>query len=398
MLAFLPEKLTSDLDIWNMQQLPGNCIDGHLRQIYVDSAWRVDYLPGKRQRSGTPVLMIELLSHPYPRVAQRLRRYASMLSDCLRGSRSVGKQAPSIVPVLVYNGAPAWTPHSSTEGCNTFEYAFIDVGRLRPDEVQSHQPVAALASPKTAADRNRRYWKSPTATLIRTGARDYPPVETPKNHHGDEQPTTQLDPQSVVARIISELQASPEAQRLLLRALLTNEFLGMPARLDHIEKDVAELKTDVRQLKNDVGYLKGSDLEMKVHRRIVPLVSQDMRLRRVRVIKSALQQATVEFDESLAQAADDGRIRAEQEHRILATDLILRGERQGDRRPIWIAVEVANRIDVQDIDRSRESADTLADVFGEDAMGMVAGYRIDAADRNRAAAVGVRCLDVPERL
>ena len=29
---------------------------------------------------------------------------------------------------------------------------------------------------------------------------------------------------------------------------------------------------------------------------------------------------------------------------------------------------------------------------------MVAGYRIDAADRNRAAAVGVRCLDVPERL
>ena len=240
------------------------------------------------------------------------------------------------------------------------------------------------------------------------------------------QPTTQLDPQSLVARIISEVQANPEAQRLLLRALLTNEFLGMPARLDHIEKDVADLKidvaqlktdvaelktdvaelktdvrqlkTDVRQLKNDVGYLKGSDLEMKVHRRIVPLVSQDMRLRRVRVIKSALQQATVEFDEPLAQAADDGRIGAEQEHRILATDLILRGERQGDRRPLWIAVEVANRIDVEDIGRSRESADTLAEVFGEDAMGMVAGYRIDAADRNRAAAVGVRCLDVPERL
>ena len=214
----------------------------------------------------------------------------------------------------------------------------------------------------------------------------------------NEQPTTQRDPQSLVARIISELQASPEAQRLLLRALLTNEFLGMPARLDHIEKDVAELKNDVRQLKNDVGYLKGSDLEMKVHRRIVPLVSQDMRLRRVRVIKSALQQATVEFDEPLAQAADDGRIRAEQEHRILATDLILRGERQEDRRPIWIAVEVANRIDVQDIGRSRESADTLAEVFGEDAVGIVAGYRIDAADRQRAATVGVRCLDVPERL
>ena len=92
LLGFLPEKLTRDLDVWNVQELPGNCIDRHLREIRVDAAWRVDYLPGKRQRSGTPVLMIELLSHP---------------------------------------------------------------------------------------------WKSPTATLIRTGARDYPPVETPKNHHGE---------------------------------------------------------------------------------------------------------------------------------------------------------------------------------------------------------------------
>ena len=60
-------------------------------------------------------------------------------------------------------------------------------------------------------------------------------------------------------------------------------------------------------------------------------------------------------------------------------------------------MEVANRIDVEDIGGSRESADTLAEVFGEDAVGMVAGYRIDAADRQRAATAGVRCLEVPER-
>ena len=38
-----------------------------------------------------------------------------------------------------------------------------------------------------------------------------------------------LDAESLVARMIAELQANPEAQRLMLRALLTNEFLGMPA-------------------------------------------------------------------------------------------------------------------------------------------------------------------------
>ena len=52
-----------------------------------------------------------------------------------------------------------------------------------------------------------------------------------------------LDPASLVARIIAELQANPEAQRLLLRTLLTNEFLGMPARLDHVEKDIVETST-----------------------------------------------------------------------------------------------------------------------------------------------------------
>ena len=220
-----------------------------------------------------------------------------------------------------------------------------------------------------------------------------------------------LDPESLVARIIAELQANPEAQRLLLRALLTNEFLGMPARLDRIEKDiaelkadvaelkadVAELKTDVAKLKTDVGTLKGSDLEMKVHRRIQPLLSQHLELRRVRIIQSAVHQAPEDFTELVATAADEGRISVSQEHRIIATDVILRGQRRRDRAPVWVAVEVANRIDADDIVRSRTSADTLAAVLGEEAVPLVAGKRIDAADRKRAAAAGVRYLEVPEK-
>ena len=219
-----------------------------------------------------------------------------------------------------------------------------------------------------------------------------------------EQPSEQLHPESLVARIIAELQANPEAQRLLLRALLTNEFLGMPARLDRIETDIAELKadvaqlkTDVGQLKTDVGSLKGSDLEMRMHRRIRPLVSQRLQLRRARIVQSALHQAKPEFEELIAQAADAGRISFEQEYRIVATDIILHAQRSRERTPIWVVVEVANRIDAEDIRRSRESADTLAAVFGEEAVALVAGHRIDAADRDRAATAEVRCLEFPER-
>ena len=219
-----------------------------------------------------------------------------------------------------------------------------------------------------------------------------------------EQPSEQLHPESLVARIIAELQANPQAQRLLLRALLTNEFLGMPAGLDRIETDIAEfkgdvaqLKTDVAELKTDVGSLKGSDLEMRMHRRIRPLVSQRLQLRRARIVQSALHQAKPEFEEPIAHAADAGRISSEQEYRIVATDIILHAQRSRERTPIWVVVEVANRIDAEDIRRSRESADTLAAVFGEEAVALVAGHRIDAADRDRAATAEVRCLEFPER-
>ena len=57
-----------------------------------------------------------------------------------------------------------------------------------------------------------------------------------------------LDPESLVARMMEELRANPDAQRLLLRAMLTNEFLDMPARLQNIESDIVELKATTARL------------------------------------------------------------------------------------------------------------------------------------------------------
>ena len=225
-----------------------------------------------------------------------------------------------------------------------------------------------------------------------------------------------LDPTSLVARIIAELQANPEAQQMLLRAMLTNEFLGVPARLDRIEKDVAELKTDVAVLKTDVAvlkadmaevktnvarltkdvdFLKGSDLEHRLNRKIRALASQRLKLRGIEAIQTPGQWPNRDFFKAVEEALADGRITAEQESRIDATDFILNARRSADRVPVWVAIEASHTVHGSDINRARASADALRAVFRTDVVAVAAGYRIDAANTERAKAAGVAYLGVP---
>ena len=221
--------------------------------------------------------------------------------------------------------------------------------------------------------------------------------------------TIQLDPQSLVARILVELEANPAAQQMLLRAMLTNEFLGMPARLDAIEKDVAEMKIDIAALKADVAelkadsfdiksgiaYLMGSDLEVKLHRRARARLSQDLRLRRPELMQSQLLEPMPELARPVDDAYESGIITAEQDARITETDLVLRARRRDDLSEVWIAVEVSATIDAHDIQRARETADALAAVFGTDTIAVVSGYWIDQRDQARADAAGVVYVRVP---
>lgn len=204
----------------------------------------------------------------------------------------------------------------------------------------------------------------------------------------------QLDPTSLVARIIAELQANPDAQRLLLRAILTDEFLGMPVRLTRIEKDIAELKADIVELKADVAYLKGSDLEHRLQRKIRPLISQALTLRRAVIVHSPVVDTKREFIERVEDALESGLITDEQDARIEATDFILHAQRRVDRVPVWVAVEASSKVHAYDIERARATADVLRSVFDADAIPVVAGYDIDVPDAERAKAQGVRYLQV----
>ncbi len=238
-----------------------------------------------------------------------------------------------------------------------------------------------------------------------------------------------IDPESLVARIIAELQANPDAQTMLLRALLTNEFQGVPIRLERIEADVAQikcdvevlktdvealktdvaglktdvaglktdvagLKTDVNGLKTDVAVLKGDSLELKLHRSARSLLSQRLGLRRTRMLQSTLQETSTQLLDPVEKALKTGVINDAQESRIDATDIIVRALRKEDQAPVWVALEASNHIGQRDIERAHQSAAALGAVFGQPAIAAVAGYRIHPNDQERADRNGVQVLQV----
>lgn len=215
----------------------------------------------------------------------------------------------------------------------------------------------------------------------------------------------------VVPRLIEELDAHPEAREPLLRALLTDEFLHMPPRLVRIEdivaaapgdpeakhSDLKTLRSDVKNLLAEVRWLKSKALETDFGHRAISVINLRFGLRRCRVVwgkTGAMAHHAESFAEQIEDAHENGRITDAQLARIFNTDVIVRCRRPSDSRTVWVAAEVAGRLDYNDIDRAVRSADALRLALGDDALPLVAGERIDPPDLARAQQAGVAFVNM----
>ena len=150
------------------------------------------------------------------------------------------------------------------------------------------------------------------------------------------------------------------------------------------------------QVETDISVLKGDSLEVKLYRRIRPLLCQRLNLRKAQIMQSLVQETKAEFYEAVEEALDSDVITDDQETRIDETDIVFRAQCKDDRSPVWVAVEVSNHISQSDIERVHQSAHALRDVFQQDAVAVAAGYRIHATDQKRANNADVYILLIEE--
>ena len=264
--------------------------------------------------------------------------------------------------------------------------------------------------------------------------------------------TTIEDPESLVDRIIAELEARPEVKPALLRALLTDEFLLLPAKVDRLmelipaveklQKDVSELKAGQARLEGDVSELKAgqarleerqdrleagqarleerqdrleagqarleagqrrmsgqlSNLTGSQYQRHVTEIGERLVRREMGVYNARRLHADLAFGERMAtqianNAAAEGRITDDEADELVSSDIIFAGLDETSQ-PVQVLLEVSLTVQQHDIERAESRARILEKATGIRTLACVVGETIPEEERTRAQGRGVTCFTV----
>ena len=230
-----------------------------------------------------------------------------------------------------------------------------------------------------------------------------------------------LNPESLAERMVAELNANPEARRLLLRALLTDEFLMLPAKVDRLmdlpdrvkrlESDVSDLKAGQTRMEGDIADLKagqaelqagqaelravqarmqgqlgnllGESYERRMIQSIAHTVYRALGMQRAKVLKGR-EADDSELSAKVVDAEMRGLITRNQGDSLFRADAVISGISGADRNPLHAVAEISVTIGQSDIERAKERAAILSAVMGEPAKGLVIGDSISEPDRRRA--------------
>ena len=195
--------------------------------------------------------------------------------------------------------------------------------------------------------------------------------------------TTQegVPPDSLVARMIGELNANPEARTLLLRALLTDDFLLLPAKVDRLMELPAKvdrlmelpakfdrLQEEVRQITTDLAPIRGAharDAAQRAVRRIA------------RIVNCRLQEQLNDDDlHDFTANNDTTGITPEDLKSFENADIVLRANHRDTGEIHYIAVEASFTGGEDDTRRALRNARYLTRFTGQPAHAVVAALRL----------------------
>lgn len=211
--------------------------------------------------------------------------------------------------------------------------------------------------------------------------------------------------------IVRILRENPEWMEEMRRLILTDEIMNFPKEFDEfkeeefkplrkkvdkiendvevlkedvkiLKEDVKVLKEDVKKLKDDVGNLKGESFERKLREKAPTYFGK-------LIIKCKVL-GIDKVAEILEEAEEKGIITENERERALLVDLILSGFLKGKNKFVFLAVEVSNKIDLEDVNKAYERSKILSKCLKEEVVPVCIG--IEASEEAKARAEEVPLL------
>ncbi len=216
---------------------------------------------------------------------------------------------------------------------------------------------------------------------------------------------------STTADLLRLLREDPDFRDEVRRLILSQELIELPERFARFEAyverqfteirgDITEMRGDITVVHGDLGRLKGAEYERKVSRVFASYASAAFRLRhnrplrRNKLLLTAGQGPTAEYEEILATVFDNGEISADDLGELQQADAVMMGQDQGEA--VYFVGEFSVTVNNNDIDRAIARAGILGRVTGSQAWPMVVGDTIPEPQRTRAETEGVAFRQVAE--
>ncbi|NNN22688.1 MAG: hypothetical protein HKL80_11890, partial [Acidimicrobiales bacterium] len=155
------------------------------------------------------------------------------------------------------------------------------------------------------------------------------------------------------------------------------------------ETMLAELVEVIKHHDDKLAYLVGSDFENQWYRNAAAFLSRSG-LRKFKIVEKS------ELADLLFDLIDDGSLSLDDRSDILNADSIATAVRSSDSSKIYIVVEIASRIHIDDIDRVTRRAGLLERAASIPCEKIVAGASIDAKAYELAQELNVAVITPQE--
>ena len=160
-------------------------------------------------------------------------------------------------------------------------------------------------------------------------------------------------------------------------------------RQQRLEESQQRLMERFQELHDSHENLRGTVLEQTAARRLLPRITQELRLRRPQIVKSLDMAMPANLLDALDKAAEKDRITMDMAAAVSVTDLIMQGVSRDGATLIYVLAEVSGTLNQHDIDRARERAAALETATGQRTLAAVAAVIIPTPQQDQASAAGV---------